>query len=172
MINKGTWVYDIETFGNFFSCIFYNVDTKERRDFIICEWRDDFDKFVAFVNSNKMNGMIGFNNVGFDYPVIHSMLTNPRMFKRLTGEAKAKKIKETATNVIETEFYKIGKKHVKVPQLDLYLINHFNNRARACGLKWCEFALRWHNIQDLPFHHDYIFLDFLRPQNICHQRDF
>ena len=154
-MNRGIWVYDIETFANFFSCIFYNVDTKERKDFIICKWIDDYDDFITFVNSSKMKGMIGFNNVGFDYPVIHWMLTKPYIFNKLDGEGKAKRIKKRANLVIDTEFFKIGKKYTLVPQLDLYLINHFNNRARACGLKWCEFALRWHNIQDLPFAHDH-----------------
>jgi len=153
-VNRGIWVYDIETFGNFFSCIFYNVDTKERKDFIVCEHIDQLRDFCKFVLSDEMKGMIGFNNVGFDYPVIHRILKNRNKLFSFSGLKKALEIKKYANEVISSEFSKIFNPFV--PQLDLYLINHMNNKARACGLKWCEFALRWANIQDLPFSHDHM----------------
>jgi len=156
LVNRKVWVYDIETFGNFFSCIYYNIDTHERRDFVVCEWQDDLSEFVKFTLSDEMKGMIGFNNIGFDYPVIHKILTKPYQFKNKTGDEKAKIIKTIANKIIGSEFCSISPKNTRVPQLDLFLINHFNNRAKMVGLKWCEFAIRWKNIQDLPFAHDHM----------------
>lgn len=153
--NRGIWVYDIESFGNFFSCIYYNVDTLERKDFVVCKWRDDLVEFIKFTTSNEMKGMIGFNCVGFDYPLIHRILTKQYMFKNKNGEQKARIIKGWTNKIIESEFSSIAAHKTKVPQLDLFLVNHFNNRAKTCGLKWCEFALRWDSLQDLPFHHNH-----------------
>ena len=38
-----------------------------------------------------------------------------------------------------------------VDQLDLFLIHHFDNRARSTSLKVLEFNMRADNISDLPF---------------------
>jgi len=38
-----------------------------------------------------------------------------------------------------------------IPQIDLYLIHHFDNKARATSLKMLEFNMRSDNIEDLPF---------------------
>lgn len=155
-LNRGIWVYDIETFGNFFSCIYYNIDTLSRRDFIVCEWQDDLADFIEFtLDKDLMKGMIGFNNLNFDYSVIHEMITKPHMFRGKTGDEKAKIIKTIANSVIEAEFSSIADKNVLIPQLDLYSLNHFFNPAKRTSLKQCELAMRWHNLQDLPFPHDH-----------------
>lgn len=57
--NRKIWVYDIETFANFFSCIYYNVDTHERKDFIVCKWQDDLADFIDFTLSKEVKGMVG-----------------------------------------------------------------------------------------------------------------
>ncbi|MEG8007479.1 hypothetical protein U2444_14875, partial [Listeria monocytogenes] len=38
-----------------------------------------------------------------------------------------------------------------VPQIDLFKIWHFDNRARSTSLKVLEFKLRMDNLCDLPF---------------------
>ena len=38
-----------------------------------------------------------------------------------------------------------------VPQVDLYKIHHFDNKARTTSLKALEFNMRMDNISDLPF---------------------
>jgi len=39
---------------------------------------------------------------------------------------------------------------LRIPQLDLFKINHFDNKNRRTGLKWCEFMLDLDNIEDMP----------------------
>lgn len=155
-INKGVWIYDIETFGNFFSCIYLNSDTLERRDFVVCKWRDDLAEFIKFSSDKDvMKGMVGFNNIGFDYPVIHQILTKPYLFKGKDGEERARIIKGIANKTIESEYSNIATCSVTVPQLDLYKIYHFDNKNKRKSLKECEFVMRWKNIIDLPFHHNH-----------------
>lgn len=156
MLDRGIWIYDIETFQNFFSCIFYNNDTLKRKDFIVCKWRDELSQFISFISDSKqVKGLVGFNNIGFDYPVIHRILTKPYVFKGKSGEEKARIIKGYANEVISLEYSDIAKNKVMIPQCDVYRIQHFDNQARRCGLKWVEFAIRWDNLMDLPFHHDH-----------------
>jgi len=38
-----------------------------------------------------------------------------------------------------------------IPQIDLYKVHHFDNKARATSLKALEFNMRSENIEDLPF---------------------
>lgn len=156
MQDRGIWIYDIETFGNFFSCIYLNADTLERRDFIVCKWRDELAEFIKFTSDkNIMRGMVGFNNLNFDYPTIHQILTKPYMFKDKSGEEKARIIKGIANSVIESEYSSIPTRNVIVPQLDLYKIYHFDNANKRTSLKVCEFVMRWENLIDLPFHHNH-----------------
>jgi hypothetical protein len=132
-INKGVWIYDIETFGNFFSCIYLNSDTLERRDFVVCKWRDDLAEFIKFTTDKTLiKGMIAFNNLSFDYPVIHQIITKPYLFKDKTGEERARIIKGIANKVIESEYSNIAPRNVTIPQLDLFKVYHFDNPARSC----------------------------------------
>jgi len=154
--NKGVWIYDIETFGNFFSCIYLNSDTLERRDFVVCKWRDDLAEFIKFTTDKELvKGLVGYNSLEFDYCVIHPIITKPYMFKDKDGEERARIIKGIANKVIESEYSNIAPRNVTIPQLDLYAIHHFKNPARLCSLKWVEFAIRWKNLIDLPFHHNH-----------------
>lgn len=156
MVNRRLWVYDIETFANFFSCIYYNVDTLERMDFIVCEWQDDLAGFVDFTTSDEVKGMIGYNNIGFDYPCIHNIITKPWVFKNMNGKQKAEYIKNIANTTIEKLYSSVSPKDVKIYQLDLYRVHHFDNKAKSCSLKQCEFVMRWKNLMDLPFHHNHV----------------
>ena len=47
--------------------------------------------------------------------------------------------------------YNVKPKDVMIPQIDLYKIHHFDNKARATSLKMIEYNSRSENIEDLPF---------------------
>jgi hypothetical protein len=152
--NRGVWVYDIESFANFFSCIFLNIDTEEKREYIVCKWRDDLTEFIEFVlNKELVKGMIGFNNLSYDFPIIFNIITKPFQFRNKTGEEKARIIKGVSNNIVNQEYSDINPKLVQVQQLDLYRVMHFDNKF--CSLKQCEFVMRWNNLMDLPYHHEH-----------------
>lgn len=99
--------------------------------------------------------MIGFNSVGFDYPIIHELLLLKRKTLPESGKAIAALVHKLAQKQIES--FKDGFGHsIKsadeyIKQVDLYRIWHFNNKAKATGLKMLEFNMRLDNIEDLPF---------------------
>ena len=138
-------VYDIETFSNCFTYIDYDVKDKTFNEFVICEFRNDREAFVQYIGSLIKNkaGMVGFNNINFDWPIVRAIYM---------GEVDtAEKIYALAQNIVSQEKKQFVRQDV--PQLDLYLLNHYDNKARSTSLKALEVSLGWNNVMDMPFHH-------------------
>ena len=90
--------------------------------------------------------MVGFNNLGFDYPLLHFILQG--------GIDDPRAIYEKAMAIIESDnayAHMVWPSDRLVEQLDLYRIHHFDNVARRTSLKTLEFNMRLPNISDLPF---------------------
>lgn len=142
-------IYDIETFPNCFTCSIKHAGTGQAWVFEISDRRDDYDALVSFISTAAKNGcrMVGFNSIGFDYPVIHYMLMN-----RCT----VADIYDKAMSIINTPFNArfsnvVWESEWKVEQIDLYKVMHFDNIAKATGLKVLEFNMRMESVEDLPF---------------------
>ena len=144
-------VYDLETFPNCFTAAFEDVDSDETWMFEISDFLDQSNELLGFLDYLAKNNieMVGFNNVGFDYPILH-------LFIALGTTATAKQLYDKCQAIIgdqdENKFLHLiypGDRRIK--QIDLYKIHHFDNRARATSLKSLEFNMGMDNIQDLPF---------------------
>ena len=140
--------WDIEVLSNCFTCVAIDIRTKQKWEFVIHESRNDLKAFAEFVKSCE--GMVGFNSVNFDYAVIHPFITDPK-YLEMTGDKLAKLIYKRSQKIIEEE----KKEWITpiVPQRDLFLIYHFNNKARATSLKWLQVCMGWKNVQEMPIHH-------------------
>lgn len=143
------WVYDLETYPNCFTATFMQVDTGLLRVFEISTRRDDTAGLIEFCQWLQQQGasLIGFNNVGFDYPILHFFLTGGHI-----GGASA--VYKRVTEIIgsqEAFGSRVPDRDVLIPQIDLFLIHHFNNKARSTSLKVLEFNMRSHSVEDLPF---------------------
>src|SRR5690606_12612270 len=55
---------------------------------------------------------------------------------------------------------------VKIPQLDLFKIWHYDNKARMTGLKKLEIAMGYDNVQDMPYGHDMEITDVFQVADI------
>lgn len=153
-------VYDIETFPNVFTMAVIKTDKTGGKVFEISERKNDCQELVDYIRELVRTGgrMVGFNNKGFDYPVLHYILGKAAEAKE-NGKffyIDANSIYRKAMSVIEApddEKFAIIIQDSKeyVPQLDLYKIHHFDNSARATSLKMLEFNMRSKNIEDLPF---------------------
>lgn len=139
-------IYDLETFPNFFSAVY--MDKETGKFFTFYYWNNDTSQHENHMNFLRdVSGLIGFNNLSFDYPILHDLI--------LGRIRTTKEIYEKAQNVINQEYSQVPKKYVRIPQLDLYKIAHLDNVARRTSLKWIEFFLRMEKIEDLPFDHTY-----------------
>lgn len=143
-MKKKLYIYDLETYPNFFLASFKNVKTNEYINFEISDRKNNCFLLQKFLFQN-VKGLIGFNNLNFDYPVLHNtVLKSNRPYKAL-------EIYKEVESIISTKYPAIWENQVKVPQLDLYRIWHYDNKNKSTSLKWLEFAMRLPNVEDLPY---------------------
>jgi hypothetical protein len=156
----GDWIYDIETFPNIFTFAVVYANGKGMRVFEISDRKNEVNDLLDFLRKVKANNhrLVGFNNIGFDYPVIHQILLKARKVFGTDEEVKvtAKQIYKIAMDLINSNKEEKFGSNVKeadviIPQVDLYKIHHFDNKARSTSLKMLEYNMRSTNIEDLPF---------------------
>jgi len=143
-------IYDIETYPNCFTLAAVCKDSPFRWSFEISDFKNDSVELIDWLGwvNGEFGEMIGFNNVGFDYPVLHMLLKNHNVT--------AKQLYQKAMAIIQAQdkdkfAHMVFPSDRFIPQLDLYKIHHFDNKARATSLKALEFNMRMSNISDLPF---------------------
>lgn len=141
-------IYDIETYPNFFSLAAVSFD---RDDLTIWEYstrRNDLPSLIEWLFFLRDSGaeMIGFNNINFDYVVLHDILSDP-------SAVTLDRIYQKAMQVINsTDKFglTVWESERIIPQIDLFKIHHFDNVARATSLKALQFNMRAASVEDLP----------------------
>lgn len=142
------WGYDIESYPNIFTCTWIHAATGLEVVHEISEWKNDREALVTFMyglRQAKARG-IGFNNVGFDYPVLHWIAQNQM--------CDAAAIYDHMSGIIrrEDKFGAVVWDNDRIfEQIDLYKICHFDNKARSTSLKAIEIRRRSRTVEDLPF---------------------
>ena len=146
------YVYDIETYPNVFTLAVEHAQAPLRWSFEISDWCNDSRDIVAFLQYLKDTNarMVGFNNLGFDYPVLHTLIRMGRS-DAATLYQKAQAIINSQDESDDKWTHQVNPSDRYVPQIDLFKIHHFDNKARATSLKVLEFNMRSDNIEDLPF---------------------
>lgn len=148
------WVYDIETYPNCFTFTAICADNSRTHVYECSSRKNDVSQLFEFLDMlhDKKHRMVGFNNKGFDYPVLHELLEVRAKAVTVSGKAVAKKAYKVAQNLIsvQAEHNNIRLKEY-VKQVDLFKIHHFDNKARATSLKMIEFNMKSDSIEDLPF---------------------
>lgn len=149
---RNDYVYDVETYPNVFTLAVEHAEAPLHWMFEISDLRNDSRQIVEFLQFLKETDsrMVGFNNLGFDYPVIHTLI---RM-----GQSDANTLYQKAMAIINAQdedggrwMHSVKPSDQFVAQIDLFKIHHFDNRARATSLKVLEFNMRSDSIEDLPF---------------------
>lgn len=149
-------VYDIECFPNFFSYSGLNKTTGEIVQFYIFNGADELEKLYNYIwVDKKVTHQIGFNNLNYDYPMLHFIYQNYETLRKQKPEKVTAKLYKRSQEIIATEFSAIRHHWVTVPQLDLYRIYHFDNKAKRTSLKDIEIALNFPVVQDIPFNYDH-----------------
>lgn len=145
------YVHDIENYPNVFLFGAIHALTETPYIFEISHRRDDRQAFYLFTEYLREHRAeeVGYNNLGYDYPVQHSILNN---IMYITNADIYKKGDSIINAGDENRFaHVVWEKDWIVPQLDLYKIHHFDNQAKRTSLKTLEFNMRMENIEDLPF---------------------
>jgi len=141
------WIYDLETYPNMFLACFYNIEDHSWKVFEVSDRKHELTELYEFLSEKPR--LIGFNNINFDYPVLHHT-----MLKRFRDDLSAMDFYIQAQRIIKEKYSAIWPNQTLIPQLDLFKIWHYDNRNKRTSLKWLEFAMRSNDIRDLPYHHE------------------
>jgi hypothetical protein len=70
------YVFDIETYPNVFTMAVEHAEAPLRWSFEISDFRNDSKEIIEFLDYLRgINArMVGYNSLGFDYPVIHALV--------------------------------------------------------------------------------------------------
>ena len=154
------WIMDYETLSNCFVAVFKHYKTDETHIFSVCSLQNDYEKFTKFLKQNINNNEwhISYNGLAFDAQITHNIIKDHKNLKLMDGESIAEEIYGYAQKAITKsnakEFQDFPEWHMKIKQIDLFKLNHWDNPAKRSSLKWIEYTMDWDNILDMPIHHD------------------
>lgn len=152
-------VYDEEVYPNYFAIAFKDIDSKEKFMFkiafletgeIVFNQINDLYHFVRM----HVGYVIGYNNLGFDDPILVRLLQMQHIFRTAEPNVICKYAYDLASEIIQKQNEEedhpslyTAKRHEYFKSLDLMLQY---NRIDRVSLKQLAVGLRWHNIIDLP----------------------
>lgn len=143
------YVYDLETFPNCFLWSGKFEDSEEVQVFEMSFRKNDKDRLLSWLSYLQSSGayLIGYNSIGFDYPITHDLLNNIYTF----NYEHAHRLCMQIIGAQEYGFTQINYKDRILSQVDLAKINHFDNANKRTSLKSLQFAMRAESVEDLPF---------------------
>ena len=154
------WVMDYETLKNCFTGVFEHYKTTETKVFVVHDLRNDLNDFISFLNENINNKEwhISYNGLAFDGQVTHYILDNHKSWLNLSGCEVANIIYKYAQRCIQKsnakEFSDYPQWKMKISQIDVFKLHHWDNPAKRSSLKWIQYSMDWENILDMPIHHE------------------
>ena len=133
---------DYETMKNCFIAVFEHYKEDKRRVFVIHKMtdKDQYFQFVQFLldNIEKDEWHISYNGIAFDAQVTEYILKNKDEWEYLSNEEIAHKIYLYAQELIIRDRGvppDFPEWELKINQIDLFKMNHWNNVAKRSGLK-------------------------------------
>jgi len=151
-------IYDLEVLRNYFLYIDLSLEENKFKIFEISKFKNDILDLIYHLNS--IRGQIGFNNLSYDGQILQFIINNYKKWIKLDGESISKIIynySQTVINRDKDSWPDYRERDLSIKQLDLFKVWHYNNKARSCSLKWLQYSMDWHNIEDMPVkHYDYI----------------
>ena len=154
------WVMDYETMVNLFVGVFQDYNSNETKIFKIhSSLYNDIKPLVKFLERNKnyKEKHVSFNGLSFDSQVTEFILRNQTKLLRMDGDEIVEAIYNIAQETISLsnnrELLKYPEWHLSIDQLDVFKVNHWDNKAKRTSLKWAQYSMDWPNLQDMPIHH-------------------
>lgn len=145
-------VYDLESLSNLFTYTGYCRQEDKYYQFVIHKSLNQYAELMQHIRRGRLV-MVGFNNLNYDYPLLHHLINHYDEYIHLTGSELAQKIYQKSQEIIDMEYSAIADKNTYIPQIDVFKVNHWDNPAKATSLKHCEMVMRMDNIEEMPLHH-------------------
>lgn len=154
------WIYDLESYPNVWTMTVVHASGKWLKTYEISDHKDEIEGVASCLRYLMKNNcrMVGFNSAAFDYEHIHMIIEVLRKAKKEQSrpEITAYQLYRLTEKIIsqmkdDGKNYGMRESDHYIKQVDLFKINHFDNKARATSLKVLEFNMRSENVEDLPF---------------------
>lgn len=172
MTEKSHWVMDFETLSNCFIAHFEDYKVETNYTFIIWSKVNHLKEFIAFLEKNiqEKSWHISFNGLAFDAQITEHILKNKKHLLAMSGEQVARWIYARAQETIERTSLKqwpeFSEWKMKIKQVDLFKMNHWDNPAKSSSLKWLQYSMDWYNLQEMPIHHTTEITSFIQIKTI------
>lgn len=143
-------VYDLESFPNIFSIHAEGLFTEFSSTWEISTFRDDRHYLFTWLNyiNQTQTPMIGFNSLFYDYPLLHWIYKNPK--------CTVQQIYQKSKSIIDSKdrfAHLIWPRDRFAPQIDLFRVFHFDNKAKTTNLKALQINMRSESVVEsaVPF---------------------
>lgn len=148
---NGHYVYDVECVPNFFSCRITRIEDGAKWCFELSEWTHQGKELNTFLHQIALSGgrMIGFNNQWYDYPMLHLLMSYNGIISNSILYNKSQLVIAAGNGPQKDWTHVIWESDTIIPQVDLFKIHHFDNKAKTTSLKLLEFNMRLDNISEL-----------------------
>jgi len=150
---------DYETLSNCFVAVFQHYKSNDKKIFVVNDLEDNFDALIDFLEGNIKNKEwhISYNGLNFDAQITHYILDNSYKWLTYSGSDIAKDIYAYAQSCINKsragDFQEYPEWKMKIQQIDVFKLNHWDNKAKKSSLKWIQFSMDWDNLLDMPIEH-------------------
>ncbi len=157
-------IYDIEVTKHTFIYGDYDLLENKYNIFVISHFRDDRTLFkqhiLNLIRSDSFQ--VGFNNLDYDYPMIHWFISEfdlKKWEKMSVSEILERMMRKNRVLIPDKKkkrSNKFGKNYNVISnpyinQIDLYKINHWDNPSRRTSLKKAEINMRFPNVEDFDW---------------------
>lgn len=152
MVTSPYYIYDLETFKNCFLFIGKYRGSPDVHVFEMSSRKNQRSELLSWLSYLQSTApmMVGYNSLGFDYPIIHKLLNEIHTFTFTTAYQLGQDI-INGGNYGNAQQYTVPYRERIIPQVDLVKINHFDNNNKRTSLKALQFAMRSKSVEDLPY---------------------
>jgi hypothetical protein len=150
-------IYDIETMQELFLINILDPELHEQHEFMISKWDNNLEAFIKFIHKHPDYYWVGYNNLRFDSQVVEWILRNYEYWHEISNLDICAKIAQKAADIIHDANFEVFPEYresdLSMKQIDLFKINHYDNKNRMVSLKRLEFEMDLENIEEMPIHH-------------------
>jgi hypothetical protein len=150
-------IYDIETMQELFLVCIYNPETQQWHEFQVSKNTNQIDAFVRMTEDYKDFYWVGYNNLRFDSQVVEWIIRNHQNWHEIGALDVCALIAQKAADIIHDANYDVFPEYreewLANKQIDLFRVNHYDNKNRRVSLKRLEFEMDLENIEEMPIHH-------------------
>ena len=148
---------DTETLQNCFVACFKSIDGAITKTFIVHELINNFVELREFLLGNVKNKEwhVSYNGLAFDAQLTEYIIDNNLSYLSPSDIAYTlyREAQTAINNSNSKSFQKYSPSKLRIQQIDLFKLNHWDNPAKLSSLKWIQYSMDWWNILDMPIEH-------------------